>query len=284
MTDVTSSLSDSVHLYSHSLPCDWGPWLCITSALINLWMSQAITQSLVSMFPSQSQTDLEYAANWLVSLLQASIVAILGILGIWHTGLNLIDASIPFLIPFGWFNLGYWLYDLVALFHLSTGGSTKVGGLSSYILELPGRLVAFVRWWPGIVFHHLGILVLIYCGILGSGKKGHGDGVIAMGQVMELSSVFVAARSALAKLNMKHSRTYLVVSIAMVVSFFMVRIVLLPSLILLYSQQTRRTVIQGWLSLPVVCQLGTGAFYCLNLYWFMLMVRGSIKVYKRKKD
>jgi len=156
------------------------------------------------MFPSQSQTDLEYASNWLVSLLQASIVAILGILGIWHTGLNLIDASIPFLIPFGWFNLGYWLYDLVALFHLSTGGSTKVGGLSSYILELPGRLVAFVRWWPGIVFHHLGILVLIYCGILGSGKKGHGDGVIAMGQVMELSSVFVAARSALAKLNMKH--------------------------------------------------------------------------------
>jgi len=283
MADLTADLSDSMDLPSQALPWDWGPWLCVSAALANMWLSQVASQSLASYFPSVPHTDLQYAANWVVSLIQATIVATLGILGCWHTGFDLMEVRIPFLIPFGWLSLGYWLYDLLALFHLSSGGSIKVG-LFSYLSELPSRLVAFVRWWPGIVFHHLGILFLIYFGILGSGKKGHGDGIIAMGQLMELSSVFVAARSALAKLNMKTSKSYLAVSLAMVISFFLVRIVLVPSIILLYSQQTGRTVVQGWLSLPAKCQLGTAAFYCLNLYWFMLMIRGCVRVYRRKVD
>jgi len=259
----------------------WGPYLCITAALINLWLSESIAKSLRSSYPSLPHIDVLYTANWCVSLIQAAGVALLGILGCWHTGFNIIDARIPFLIPFGWASLGYWIYDLLALFNITSPGSTKAG-IKSYMKELPRRIGAFIRWWPGIIFHHLGILILIYYGILGDGKRGHGDGVIAMGQMMELSSIFVAARSALAKLNLKASGAYLGVSIAMVISFFLVRIVLLPSIFILYGQQTNRSAIQAWFSIPIKCQLGTAAFFCLNLYWFMLMVRGSVKVFKKK--
>ena len=95
---------------------------------------------------------------------------------------------------------------------------------------------------------------------------------------MELSSVFVAARAALAKLGVKNTSLYLWMSVCMVATFLLARIVLLPGVIYLYSMQQGLTMLQGMLSMPRQCVIGTVMFYGLNCYWFSLMVRGCVRL------
>lgn len=79
---------------------------------------------------------------------------------------------------------------------------------------------------------------------------------------------------------MKGTRLYLVVSIIMVVTFFFCRIFLIPYMIHVYCVQTSQTLVAGLLSLPLACKVGTTSFYCLNMYWFYLMLKGCVKAVK----
>jgi len=70
---------------------------------------------------------------------------------------------------------------------------------------------------------------------------------------------------------------YLVAGILMVAAFFVSRVLLLPYIINLYSAQVGLSLLDGVLSLPLKCSLGSASFYCLNMYWFMLMLRGCVR-------
>ena len=223
------------------------------------------------------------------------------------------------MVPYGWFNLGYWLYDLLALFHLanfdniahgdkdsncndmlrdgqsaekekvhcyhlnSTQKKHLLDHLVEVVAQLARRLAVFVSWWPGIVAHHLGIILFMAVGVLSPTRAGQGDGLIIMGLLTELSSIFVAARGLLARLGLRKSKWYLAVSMCMVFTFFLARILLVPAVIALYSNQIGALPLQGFISIPLKCQLGTLAFYLLNSYWFFLMLRGCLKALKNNK-
>jgi len=68
-----------------------------------------------------------------------------------------------------------------------------------------------------------------------------------------------------------------------VFTFFLARILLVPAVIFLYSSQIGALPLQGFLSIPLKCQLGTLAFYLLNSYWFFLMLRGCVKALTNNK-
>ena len=223
------------------------------------------------------------------------------------------------LVLYGWFNLGYWLYDLLALFHLANfdniahgdkdsncndmlrdGQSAEKEKVHCYhlnntqkkhlldhlvevVAQLVRRLVVFISWWPGIVAHHLGIILFMAVGVLSPTRAGQGDGLITLGLLTELSSIFVAARGLLARLGLRKSKWYLAVSICMVFTFFLARILLVPAVIALYSSQIGAPPLQGFISIPRKCQMGTLAFYLLNSYWFFLMLRGCLKALKNNK-
>jgi len=55
------------------------------------------------------------------------------------------------------------------------------------------NIINFIQWWPGIVFHHIGILVFLSLGILYTSRV-RGDGIVGFSLLMELSSIFVALR------------------------------------------------------------------------------------------
>jgi hypothetical protein len=55
------------------------------------------------------------------------------------------------------------------------------------------HVVNFVRWWPGIVFHHLAIATFLVMGILATNRV-RGDSIVGYSLLMELSSIFVALR------------------------------------------------------------------------------------------
>lgn len=247
----------------------WGPLVCLASALGHHLASLGILRLLAGQHPALAAADLQFAANWAVSMLQAAAVTALGLLACWHTGADTAAADLPLMLPCGWWNLGYWLYDLLALFLLANQG--REGGLA-------GRVGVFVRWWPGMVAHHLGVIAFMALGVLSPTRAGQGGGLIAMGLLTEASSVPVAARGLLARLGMKGRRVYLYTSIAMVATFLAARVVLVPGVVVLYSLQRGLSPAQGFLSIPLKCRLGTAAFYALNLHWFFLMVRGCLRL------
>jgi len=216
-----------------------------------------------------SNQNLWNAANWLVSALQACLATLVGLFVVVYAKLDVLEERIQFLKPYAWFNLGYWFYDLICMYILVTLPQGKTFPSSN-------NLINFIKWWPGIVFHHIGIIFILLFGIIFTSRV-RGDGIVGFALLMELSSIFVALRSFLAKLNMKSTRAYLVISILMVITFFTARIVLIPMTLHLYSSQSNLSFVQGLVNLPLVCRLGTACFYSLNIYWFSLMIKGCIK-------
>jgi len=221
-----------------------------------------------------SSKNLWSAANWLVSIIQALLATSVGLIAVNLTNSDVLYTRVQFLKPYAWFSLGYWTYDLVCLFILVTQEAKNSGGLLRKMLN-------FVQWWPGIVFHHLGIIVFLYLGIIETSRV-RGDGIIGFSLLMELSSIFVALRSLLGKLELKASLMYLLVSLSMVFTFFLCRILLLPYVVMLYCRQAELGLLQGVLALPTSCKVGTLSFYTLNMYWFSLMLKGCVKAVRRK--
>lgn len=133
----------------------------------------------------------------MVSILQAGLATLVGVAAVLSTNNDILDTRIPFLKPYAWFNLGYWIYDLVCLFVLVTRDEGEQGK------GLVANIVRFVQWWPGIVFHHVAIIVFLTMGILYTSRV-RGDGIVGFALIMELSSIFVAFRNNCMKCN--HSK------------------------------------------------------------------------------
>ena len=244
-----------------------GPVLCLASCLLHLLLSRLLTSNLATAFPLLPTIEVQYAANWVVSLLNAVLVTSVGVssyyfyryfscyfyryfscyfcwpgvYGCWVTGLDSRAAQVWLLTPYGWANLGYWLYDLGALFVMANQGQTVVGQTreaecchhvvdkndngnlaSSYVSDgkvilcerndsqignnkqnrtevndaltkepvnskeldensammscgsvasLARQVVVFVRWWPGLVAHHLGVMAVLWWGILSTTRS-----------------------------------------------------------------------------------------------------------------
>ena len=109
-----------------------------------------------------------------------------------------------------------------------------------------------------MVGHHLGVITFLCMAVINTDRQ-RGDGMVVVALIMEISSVFVAARSALARLGFRKTNLYLWISIGMVASFFLGRIVLIPGIIFLYSKQQGLTLVQGILTMPKKCLPMTGA-------------------------
>lgn len=257
--------------------------------LLSLLLHHAITHLFVLVitkrFPTTPTMDILYAANWLVSLVQAMMTTLAGVVFCWQSDLVLMNTKLSLLYPYGWLSLGYWLYDLTTLAMLAnkTTPVTDMTGRYRVVRRAAGQVVTLVRWWPGMVCHHAGVITFLWVAVINTSRQ-RGDGMIALSFIMELSSVFVAARSALARLGFKNTRLYLCISICMVAAFLLVRILLVPLVIYLYSMEQGLSMVQGMLTMPRQCVMGTVMFYGLNCYWFALMVRGSVKVFRKYKN
>jgi len=253
----------------------WGLIICTTAALASTGVRVISRKLLFKKFPEVNKKDLCYASNWVVSGLQACLATSMGLWCCWSCQLQLIQPKLPILQTWGWISLGYWFYDIVDLFQLANNEQEKGKSIIS-------RIVAFVSWWPGLVAHHLVVLFATALGVL-STTRNTGDGLIAMAYIMELSSVFLASRGFLARLGMKSSSLYFYFSASMVLTFFVVRVLLVPFMVLLFCKEKDVHLIEGLGSLPIKCIIGTLFFYTLNSYWFALMIRGCVKTFNKRK-
>ena len=87
----------------------------------------------------------------------------------------------------------------------------------------------------------------------------------------------------LPQLNMKHTRYYIAAGLLMLFSFFCVRILVFPYLYLRYAYHAGLTVWQVPHQIPIKCNLGCLMIFLPQLYWFALMMKGTLKYFKTER-
>ncbi|PSN38095.1 hypothetical protein C0J52_00857 [Blattella germanica] len=78
---------------------------------------------------------------------------------------------------------------------------------------------------------------------------------------------------------MKSSQLYVINGLVMLVTFFFCRVVMFPYVCYLYSQLVGLSYWEAILSLPVGCKIGISILMLPQLYWFVLMLYGAIRVF-----
>ena len=71
---------------------------------------------------------------------------------------------------------------------------------------------------------------------------------------------------------------YVINGLLMLATFFLCRVVLLPSLYLWYSSSTGLGLVPSILVMPAHCHIATISLWLPQLVWFHKMVKGSIKL------
>ena len=130
---------------------------------------------------------------------------------------------------------------------------------------------------PLMLIHHLfiGSFGLAVISVL---RGGFGDCIFSHIYIMEVSTPFVSFRSILSTMGMKEHRLYLINGLAMLFTFFIFRICLLPYLFIWYSSIINVPVLTAIMSLPRGCKISIAILFLPQYYWFYLICKGAMKV------
>lgn len=139
------------------------------------------------------------------------------------------------------------------------------------------RFPSFLSYLPKeslMIFHHLfigiwGFLVVVHL------RRGLGDCVFSFYYLMEFSTPFVNLRAIFSMMGMKDTKVYLYNALIMFFSFFIVRVLLVPFIMLHYSNIINQSVYRAFVLLPLHCRLSILAIYLPQLYWFYIMAKGA---------
>lgn len=165
----------------------------------------------------------------------------------------------------------YSMIPSLAKNELSLFGSIKLGDV-----KIPS-FWEYIKISKLMVFHHMfigsyGLLVI------SSWRGKLGDCIFSFFYLMEISTPFVNLRSILIILNLKQTKLYIVNGLLMLLLFTVFRIVLVPSLVLHYSNLVNLPFTGALFNLPITCKFSIAALFLPQLYWYFLMIRGAMKV------
>lgn len=181
------------------------------------------------------------------------------------------------------------LYDKMNLKALSSASDlyslipTTTNGELSFFKSMTVKDQKIPSFWSFIkrtklmVFHHMfiGTYGLV---VISSWRGGLGDCVFSFMFLMEMSTPFVSFRAVLSILNLKRSKLYFINGLLMLATFFVFRILMLPSLLYYYSMAVNLPFIQAVTRLPLGCQLSIVALFLPQFYWFNLMLKAAMRV------
>jgi len=165
--------------------------------------------------------------------------------------------------------VAYFIYDMLSMFLVHNTMNRDQVSVSRR------TLTQFLRDRPLMVCHHIIVPVLVF---LVSYRNGLGDCLIGAVLLMEASTPFVSARVILVYFGMKETTLYVINGLLMLVTFFLCRVVLLPSLYMWYSASTGLGVMPSLMVMPAHCHIATISLWLPQLVWFNKMVKGSIKL------
>jgi hypothetical protein len=167
--------------------------------------------------------------------------------------------------------------DLYSLIPTTTNGELSFFTPIAVKDETLPSFWQYIKFTKLMVFHHMfiGTYGLV---VISSWRGGLGDCVFSFMFLMEMSTPFVSFRAVLSILNLKRSKLYFINGLMMLATFFLFRILMLPSLLYYYSTAVNLPFIQAVVKLPLGCKLSIVALFLPQFYWFNLMLKAALRV------
>lgn len=258
-----------------------GVWLCLWGlvffvSLFGLLNHVALRTSVGHTFRKKYELTLAEVldiSNKTVSMVQALLSCVTGVVVCaWSCARNFLRSSHFLSEAYAWFAVAYFFYDIWSMYRVHSSHDTNSHG--SHF----ARFKSYLTKQPVIVFHHLfigtfGFLVIVYL------RGGLGDCVFGFVYLMEFSTIFVSFRAILSVLKMKSSQFYIINGLVMLVTFFFFRVVMFPYVFYRYSRIVGLSFWEAVWSVPVGCKIGVSVLLLPQLYWFVLMLRGAVRVF-----
>ncbi|XP_034047091.1 TLC domain containing 3Ba isoform X2 [Thalassophryne amazonica] len=185
----------------------------------------------------------------------------------------LTDAYILFAAP-------YFIYDIYAMFlcywhKLQVKGHEEDGTRSVH-----GAVVGYLRRELLLVLHHV-FMVAACCPASLLWRRGRGDFFQGVLFLAELSTPFVCLGKVLIQFKRQQTTLHKVNGAVVLLSFFTCRVLLFPYLYYSYSKHASMPVYAVLLGAPWQCNMGAAFLWSLQLYWFILICRGALRLFTK---
>ncbi|XP_068249845.1 TLC domain-containing protein 3A-like isoform X2 [Palaemon carinicauda] len=143
-----------------------------------------------------------------------------------------------------------------------------------------GCMTSYIKRRALLVAHHV-VIAFILCPVLVY-RDGIGDFFVGCFYCVELSGPFTNMRIVLSRFGLKDSKWYVSNGIAMIVSFALCRIMLIPYMYITYGYTYQLNVIEVIRKIPLHCNLGCLLVLLPQIHWLRLMILGAVKLCKGK--
>ncbi|CRK89755.1 CLUMA_CG003439, isoform A [Clunio marinus] len=283
----------------------------ITNMFNKLMLSTSSGLKFIKHF-NLSLSDCMDISNKLVSAIQSVLSCVFGFFVCRYScKRNFLTTSHIFSESYAWFGCAYFLYDIFSMYKVynaklfdnlklkvfrwsaqndfySMIPTTKSGELSYFTPMTVNNqkilsFMEYIKITKLMVFHHMfiGSYGLI---VISSWRGGLGDCIFSFMFLMECSTPFVSFRAILSILKMKTSKVYFVNGIVMLITFLIFRILMLPTLLYYYSTVVNLSFMRAIIKLPLGCQLSIIALFLPQFFWFHLMIKAALRMFKSPKE
>ncbi|XP_029364813.1 TLC domain containing 3Ba isoform X2 [Echeneis naucrates] len=230
-----------------------------------------------------TEGDAAVVSTRLVSSLQAVMASSAGCVVIWSCSDImedrhwLTDAYILFATP-------YFAYDIYAMF-LCYKHRLQVKGHEEAGEELGGfrSVIGYLRREILMVLHHVFMVTFCFPASL-LWRRGKGDYFQGVLFLAELSTPSVCLGKVLIQYQKQQTLLHKLNGVIMLISFFSCRVLMFPFLYYKYSRYASIPLCSVPLVAPWQCNLGAALLWPLQLYWFSLMCRGALRLFRQRSN
>ncbi|XP_034024637.1 TLC domain-containing protein 3A-like, partial [Thalassophryne amazonica] len=214
----------------------------------------------------------------LVSSIHASLATAAGLTDVTSCSDVMTDSHwlINWFVSFGASYMASDIYLMYLSHYYFQGVKGHASAFSKHSLQTVKAFL--IKDWM-LVLHHL-TLLLVFLPITLFFRRGLGDFFIGCFFTTEMSTPFVSITKILLQLGLDNTRLHRINGI-FVLTFFMCRILIFPIMYYVYGRQYEIPLHKVAFHLPIKCNVGNLVILVPQIYWFILLFRKSIRLYKR---
>ncbi|XP_068440859.1 TLC domain-containing protein 3A-like [Clinocottus analis] len=233
-------------------------------------------------FTRWSEADVVCVSERLVSAIHACLATAAGLIIVVSTCRDVLTDSHWLANEFALFGAPYMGYDIGAMYLTHYHVQKARGRSELYDHHSLQTAKAFLSKNRMMVLHHLALL-FVFLPVALFFRQGLGDFFIGCLFIIEFSTPFVSVGKILIQLGLDDTRLHRVNGVAVLVSFFLCRILVFPFMYWMYGRRFGIPLHRVALSLPLQCNVGNLAILTPQVYWFTLLLRKAHRLYLRQK-
>ncbi|CAL8147255.1 unnamed protein product [Orchesella dallaii] len=245
---------------------------------LRFWFKTKLGKELTVRY-DLSRKDCADISNKIVSAIQAVMSSVAGFMMCYSCYHALVHCSDPVTLNYACFGSGYFIYDIVSMFYVSTLEEGRGRRESCW-----RKVWRYMKSSPLMLVHHLGLVTGGFLvGILRDTTRP-ADFIVGTVYLMEASTPFVSFRSILSTMKMKSSLLYMVNGILLLLFFPFFRILNLIYTAYLYGLEEGMTVEEVLYGMSPGWKITFVALVAPQVYWCRLILLGATRmIHQRRK-